>query len=547
MCPAVSGKAVKVLTSLAAVVLLAAACSTSGAPAELVVAKGEQFVPQVVEFSSNVGSSPSIALDSEGSPVLTYLGFKSNLEKGEIPEVRSIIAPPLPNVLFANLQDGYWNLGGVAAQNTGSGVQAGDDDLVDPAEEDVNGVPKPWPLAASDLALDQTGNMHVAWTERGQVSYATDATGNFKEIKVADGDAWAPSIAVAPSGDIWIAYMRGRSVELAFFSPQKGGRWETQVIADAPDCGSACPATATAIEAGRLGPVVAYTGARGPEFATSDGGVWSTTAIAPGSDGFGISLALDKSDFAHVAYYDGGANVYVADNSAGRWASQKISTSPGGIQATADWSTGLAIDESGARYVAYTEPAQNTVRLAREEDGQFVALNTPGTDAGSQPSVAVTQDGSVIYLAWYNTQNENLQVGTFSDVTQAPSLAVVSPSPVNSNAAPPPATGCEPGGSTVKLDAPAGAATSGFDTDCIAAVADKPFKIAFVNDDSSIHNVAITVSGPASPDSKFIFENTAGVDPGGSDTYSIDGQKPGDYFFYCYFHPATMTGTLVVK
>jgi plastocyanin len=55
------------------------------------------------------------------------------------------------------------------------------------------------------------------------------------------------------------------------------------------------------------------------------------------------------------------------------------------------------------------------------------------------------------------------------------------------------------------------------------------------------------VQGPAGPTAKYIFNNTKPVNPGSSATYPIKALKPGNYFYYCFYHPTVMTGTLVVK
>jgi hypothetical protein len=342
--------------------------------------------------------------------------------------------------------------------------------------------------------------------------------------------------------------MTPKTVDVATLS---GSKWVTEQVGPAPKCADVCTATRTAIVVGKNGPVVAYTGPDSPMLAVrAADGTWTSNTVARGDAGFGLSLAADKSGGLHMAYYDGGANVFVADATAdGKITGQpvKVGSSVGGIQAAGTWGTSITTDDKGTRYVAWTDPTANTVVMASDQSGDFKTLNTPGTESGAMPSLKATADGSKIYLAWYDTDNANLQVGTYSDVPKAPPLAVVSPSPQNSNAAPPPAAGCTPNGSTLKLVAPAGAATSGFDTDCLAAPANKPFKIDFSNQDTSPHNVVIIMSGPPSAGAKYIFNNTKPVDPGASATYPIAAQKPGSYFYYCFFHPTVMTGTLVVK
>jgi plastocyanin len=77
----------------------------------------------------------------------------------------------------------------------------------------------------------------------------------------------------------------------------------------------------------------------------------------------------------------------------------------------------------------------------------------------------------------------------------------------------------------------------------ITAPKDKPFTIAFVNEDQGIsHNVAIH---EGSPTGKELFKGE--VFPGvATKIYSVPGLPGGQYAFVCTVHP-TMTGTATVQ
>ena len=72
-------------------VLLLVACG-GGRPASQPVSVS--FVPQTVDFLDDVGYSPSLVVDKDGSPFLSYLGFTHVLSKTE--KKQGVILPARP-------------------------------------------------------------------------------------------------------------------------------------------------------------------------------------------------------------------------------------------------------------------------------------------------------------------------------------------------------------------------------------------------------------------------------------------------------------------
>jgi mono/diheme cytochrome c family protein/plastocyanin len=106
------------------------------------------------------------------------------------------------------------------------------------------------------------------------------------------------------------------------------------------------------------------------------------------------------------------------------------------------------------------------------------------------------------------------------------------------------AASIDPNAPVVKLTAPSGAATSGFDPTTLEAKADTPFTLDFDNQDSTApHNVVIQDSGgqPVQMGDTSFFTGPA------ERKYAVPGLKAGDYNFLCQVHPTTMKGTLTVK
>jgi len=97
----------------------------------------------------------------------------------------------------------------------------------------------------------------------------------------------------------------------------------------------------------------------------------------------------------------------------------------------------------------------------------------------------------------------------------------------------------------IQLAAPVGAATKGFQPNQLAAPAAYPFTIAFANDDTGIqHNVVVTQEKTTDPSGAIATGSpVTGV---ATADVPVSGLAQGSYYFFCEFHPTTMTGTLTV-
>ena len=112
----------------------------------------------------------------------------------------------------------------------------------------------------------------------------------------------------------------------------------------------------------------------------------------------------------------------------------------------------------------------------------------------------------------------------------------------------PPATETEgptadPG--VITITAPSGAANTGFATTSIAAPADAPFSLHFVNEDAGIpHNVQIFEGADATGTLVFAPEGNELISGVAETDYQVPGLPAGTYTFNCLSHPTTMVGTL---
>jgi plastocyanin len=516
--------------------LIAAGCA---APqhAEVEFGSGTRFVPMVADSLNDAGHHVQVAIDQEGRPLVAYFAFEEETAEGVLPQTRPVGAPSIPGVLMATLnEDGIWTRGAIALQGQITGVDvpfnpAFDPVIADLAAENVTGL---------DIAVDGD-RFHAVWGSDAGAYYATGSTDpstteQVQMERVTDTPPYGVSIGVVGSTP-WISYYtsvsESSSVDVA--TPSDGA-WRVDAIAEAAGCGTC----RTAVIAAEGGATVAYSDAGGGvSVATNDGeNGWVSFGIA-GGGGEGLS-GVATSDGFELSYYADG-NVVVATGDVGSSEADSVATVSEGSATEPGSATSIAVDDEDITWVAWVD-ATNGVRFASSRGEGFEPIDTGAdTATGAMPSVAVTPDGTTAYLAWYDTQHEDVLLGSYGEI-EGLSLAEPSPEPTPEPAAPAP----QPEGDcTPVTDGVLEITAQGleFDTGCVEAPAGEPFTISFTNEDPDQHNVAIYPSADELTDPLF-----RGDIIGGPDTveYSVDGLDAGEYYFQCDVHPTTMNGTVVV-
>jgi hypothetical protein len=492
----------------------------------------------------DVGLAPSIAVDGQGLPVISYFGFPAQLEEGEIPVARPVGSPFLTTeeaedagaVLLAALSpDQIWTRGAIAQpRESPAGVPV----PFQPAAEPSLASLTPARAAGTDITI-AGADIHAAWTVDTGVWYGVGPSPFEIEPVEETREAGAPAVLVDGAGTPIVAYTVAGTTPEVRVAERVGDRWERTPVATLSRCGRGCPPATHAALLGEEPLVVVADPLSGEVIAAQrQGRTWATEVVATGATG-GASLAA-AGDTAAIALYTP-SGVVLATGHFGSWTVEDVApfAETGGEQTDTPTvptppGTAVAIDGRGTAWVAWQDGAG--IHLASGADGGFEEVELPDTSGGVNPTLAVTEDGASVYLAWYDADDGDLRLGTYGEIS---GLLIAAPSPPPSPGAAPIGGTCEPDGTSLEITA----SGTAFDTNCLAAPTDQPFEILFRNEDQGIpHNVAIYTDGSAA-EALFQGETFPGPD---ERTYQVDPLGAGEFFFRCDVHPEQMRGTFVV-
>jgi hypothetical protein len=523
--PAARGRTAAVVSLVA---LLGAACS-SIPTSEVRPPEGRQFIQMVPDSIDDVGLAPSVTVDQEGLPAISYFGFTAPLQEGEIPIARPVGSPFLTTedgedagaVLLASLSPSQiWNRGAVAQPRA---TPAGLTIPFGPAAEPSLASLRPTGARGTDVAIAGT-DIHAAWSVDTGVWYGLGP--NFEIEPVEDtSDAGAPSIGVDGAGAPLVAYVADGGPPEVRVAERVDDRWEITPVATLSGCGDACPPSSIAIVGDT--PLVVVADAEAGELiaAQRDGDAWTTEVVATGVAG-GAALAA-SGDSAAISFATE-TGVSVATGSFGSWSIDEVA------QASGVESTAVAVDGEGTTWVAWEDG--DGIHLSSSADDGFQEVEVSGTAGGTLPSLAVTEDGASVFLAWYDPESGDLRLGAYAEVDD---LLVAAQSPPPEVAAAPPAEGCGEDGQPILEITAQGTA---FDKNCLVAPAREAFDVTFHNEDADIvHNFAILTE--AAGDEIAATE----LKPGPyTDELPVDPLEEADLYFVCEAHPDVMFGTFVV-
>ena len=528
----------RLITAVASIVALTAACGSAPEPG-VKVPDGRRFIPMVPDSIDDVGFAPSLAVDGDGLPNISYFGFPATLEEGEIPIARPVGSPFLQTedgegggaVLLAGLTpEQVWNRGAVAQpREAPSGVPI----PFGPAAEPSLASLTPSNAKGTDIAI-AGADIHASWTTDTGVWYGVGPVFEVEPVEETRG-AGAPSIVLDGSGAPVIAYTVAGTEPEVRIAERSGERWRTTPVTTLSACGRGCPpATHVALLGGEPFVVVADPLSGRLIAAQRQGDTWTTEVVATDVTG-GASVAT-AGDTATISYYTA-SGLAVSTGRFGSW-SQVASLGEGRGEDAGQTppGTGVAVDDTGTTWVSW-EDGEGIHLASGAEDEEIEEIELPDTSGGVSPTVATSEDGSFVYLAWYDTENADLRLGTYAEI---PDLLIAAQSPApQAPTVPGGAEGCGEDGQIVLEIV---ALNTAFDPTCLVAPAQEPFTVTFENQDEGIpHNVEILPE----PGGEVIAATE--VKPGiYTDPLDVASLDEGNYYFQCVVHPEPMNGTLAV-
>ena len=155
----------------------------------------------------------------------------------------------------------------------------------------------------------------------------------------------------------------------------------------------------------------------------------------------------------------------------------------------------------------------------------------------------VVATGIVVVAAWVAGRRRVTGATLFSMIAAVTGIAMISgglavvASPFHEEGA-----GEGPGGEgvVVALEAPEGAAASGFSTEALSVPSDQAFTLAFDNADPAVQHNVVIFDGP-DEQAPALFTGEIITGPSTVD-YAVESLPEGEFFFHCEVHPTTMTG-----
>jgi hypothetical protein len=319
---------------------------------------GGQFETEVIAAGTGLGSFPSIAVNSQGVPFVTY----NDLQMSE--------------VRIAQRTDSGW---------ASLALEHG----------------RPY-NRSSGVAIDTTDALHVAYRANHGTLHLRYAAGNFDDLTseivddtVTIGDS--TSIAVDDADAPHIAYFNADSFETLYAS-NSGKGWAIQSLGTGyPVAIGAASADNVAISIGDFG---LYANATG---------VWSKTLIDTGYRVNACALAVDTEEVLHVAFFDQTLQfLHYATNASGVWETESLAGPVGDEARFVD----IATDTNDAAHISFYDGVTHQLRYATNSSGAWVfELVDDQNIVGTYNSIVIDPYGDA-HIAYYDETLGDLKYAT---------------------------------------------------------------------------------------------------------------------------------------
>jgi fibronectin type 3 domain-containing protein len=329
----------------------------------------------IIDPWGNVGTSSSLALDSNGKVHISYIDVGS---AGN-------------DIKYASNSRGSWYNMGIDWWDMGY---------------------------TSSIAVDSNDKVHIAYQDINSLDlkYATDAGGSWATYVLDDTSiGWYCSIAVDSNDKVHIGYWDFGNLTLKY-ATNAGGSWAYETV----EGGNVGYYPSIAIDSNNSVHISHYDNNNHDlRYATNEGGSWTRQAIdTAGNVGITNSLGIDSDGNLHISYYDStNGNLKYVNNEGGGWNFQTIDH-----EGDVGLFSSLAIDPSDGIHISYYDDTNGDLKYTTDLGGTWgcQALDTEG-DVGLYTAIAVDSQYRA-HISYYDYLYEDLKYTTgFFTVPSAPS------------------------------------------------------------------------------------------------------------------------------
>jgi hypothetical protein len=330
---------------------------------------GGAFVVGPAALSTLLGPSSSIAVDAQDNPHILYF-----LQDGSVPQ----------DLYYVRRESGNWRTGERLSTTNPSAT-------------------------GFSLALDGQGNPGAVYHDfvNSTLSFVSKPTGTWDRETIASSVS-SYSLAFDIAGNPHIAYRSDASLDLKY-RWRSNNVWTSAVTVDTQ--GNVGEDPSLVID-GLGTPHISYYDAtkRDLKYSSKLGGAWTAEVVdSIGSVGSGSSLALDSQGRPHIAYVDDtNGDLKYASRIGGSWIVETVEA-----QGNVGGSASLALDDQGVPHMSYWDYTNSALKYATLNTAavtQTVATTSPIKYAGvafpvlaSDPSLArtlVPQLGTISDSEW---------------------------------------------------------------------------------------------------------------------------------------------------